>query len=106
MLLTIICFVDDVFSFSWSLVVNHNNPPSPPGTISFQYTAGSISSSSTFNSVAPDVSIIDQPVNHFYPVSVAIPTISGMGTLQVVYNVNGASSPDPKYYQCIDLYVQ
>ena len=87
------------------MVVNHNNPPAAPGAVSFGYANGQVSPSTTFNQVAPSVPITNQPTNHFYPITFPIPAISGPGTLQVVYNVNGADSPYPEYYQCIDLWV-
>merc|ERR1712137_275337 len=93
----------DVFTFSWSLVVNHNIAPAAPGSVSFGFVPGSISANSKASPVAPSVTITDQPISHYYPVSIVVPSPTGSGTIQIAYNVNGASSPYPIYYQCIDL---
>lgn len=97
---------NDVFTISWALIVNHNAPPAVPGTISFGYSQAPVSSSSSFNSLAPDVTVTNNPTNHYYPITFPVPDIQGSGTIQIVYDVNGASSPYPIYYQCVDIYVQ
>ena len=74
--------------------------------VSFGYSQAPVSSSSSFNSLAPDVTVTNNPTNHYYPITFPVPDIQGSGTIQIVYDVNGASSPYPIYYQCVDIYVQ
>jgi len=97
----------EVFPVTWALVVNHNNPPHPVGGVHFRWAAGVPSTSSAFVEIAPFEPIVAQPAKYYFVQSVVIipGDTSARGTLQVMYDVNGAPSPFPAYYQCINFFV-
>jgi len=98
--------VGQSFPVTWALVVNHNIPPSPPGRIRFRWAKGIPSGNSNFFDIAPPSPVIDQLVNYFFQQDVVITPgdTNNRATLQIVYDVNGAESPFPFYYQCINFY--
>ena len=95
---------NQVFPVSWSLWVNHNNPPQPVGFVEFNFAAEG--SEGDFKPIATTQNVVNQPINEYYVENIVVPAVPGRGIVQVKYDINGADSPFPAYYQCIDIWVQ
>lgn len=91
----------------WGLVVNHNVPPQPYGFIRFNWAAGVPTQNSDFHQIAPPVPIVDQMSGYYFSESVIVSPgdSNGRATLQLFYDIRGAQSPFPAYYQCINFFV-
>jgi hypothetical protein len=94
------------FPVSWSLWANHNNPPNLNGFVQFFWITGYSNNGSKVE-IVPKVVVSTQPTNYYFTQTVVINPgdANGRGTLQILYDVNGQSSPFPAYYQCIDFFV-
>jgi len=94
------------FTVLWSLWANHNLPPNKNGFIQYYWFTGLPSKNGGQEIVAKSV-VSTQPTNYYFEQNVVIipGDMNNRGTLQIRYNVNGAPSPFPMYYQCIDFFV-
>jgi len=95
--------VGSVFPVVWTLVVNHNLPPQPNGYIHFNFASGL--GSTKYMSIASDEPVVNQANNDYFVKSVVIPNAPGYGTIQVIYDANGAADSFPAYYQCVSVFV-
>eukprot|EP01095_Lingulamoeba_sp_RSL-Kostka_P005082 TRINITY_DN16440_c0_g1_i1.p1 TRINITY_DN16440_c0_g1~~TRINITY_DN16440_c0_g1_i1.p1 ORF type:complete len:158 (+),score=52.23 TRINITY_DN16440_c0_g1_i1:61-534(+) len=95
-----------IMPVTWTLWVNHNEPSGQPnGFVDFNWAAGDVDQNTKFTKIIPSVDIQDRPINYFTTSYIPVPDISGPSTIQLVYDVNGASSPFPYYYGCVDIWV-
>ena len=98
-------FAGSSFPIAWSLWVNHNIPPNPVGSVNFNFFAGNVTAGGNFTELGSEP-ITTQNTKIYWTFESQIPAdFAGDATIQVYYDINGASSPFPGYYQCIDLNV-
>jgi hypothetical protein len=96
------------FPLTWSLWVNHNNPPLPAGSVDFFYLPSVNNGTGSPVSLGQSVSITTQAVNTYHSAKLRVPVGARLGSIaaiQAVYSVNGAPSPFPKYYSCVTFTV-
>jgi len=99
--------IGQAFVVQWALLPNHNVPPQPNGIASFLWIQGVPKVGSKGVPVSSPVTIAQQESTYYFTTNVAVlpGDSAGRATLQVVYDVNGADSPFPVYYQCLDFFV-
>mmetsp|Transcript_19650 Transcript_19650/g.27088 ORF Transcript_19650/g.27088 Transcript_19650/m.27088 type:complete len:159 (-) Transcript_19650:52-528(-) len=99
-------FAGTTFPVSWSLWVNHNAPPNPIGFVNFNLWNGNVTEGGSNFTPMGQIPIVNQFVQVYFNYELLLPSdLAGDATIQVYYDINGAPSPFPGYFQCIDLFV-